>query len=168
MLDGAVAVFCAVGGVEPQSETVWRQANKYVVPRIAFINKMDRAGADFFSVVQQLKDKLGANPVPIQIPIGAEENFRGLVDLIAMKAVIFYNDEASVTRFEIEEIPADLKEEAEEWRGKLVDAVAEVDDTLLQRYIDDHDSITPEEIVYCFKKSHCNWIGSACYLRISI
>ena len=133
VLDGAVAVFCAVGGVEPQSETVWRQANKYDVPRIAFINKMDRAGADFFSVVQQIKDKLGANPVPVQIPIGAEENFLGLIDLISMKAIVYYNDEETVTRFEIEEIPANLREEAEEWRGKLVEAVAEVDDTLASK-----------------------------------
>ena len=109
VLDGAVAVFCAVGGVEPQSETVWRQANKYVVPRIAFINKMDRAGADFFSVVQQIKEKLGAHPVPIQIPIGAEENFLGVVDLIRMEAIIYYPDEETVTRFEIEEIPADMR-----------------------------------------------------------
>ena len=153
VLDGAVAVFCAVGGVEPQSETVWRQANKYVVPRLAFINKMDRAGADFFSVVQQIKDKLGANPVPIQIPIGAEENFKGLIDLISMKAIVFYNDETTVTRFEIEEIPANLKDEAEEWRGKLVEAVAEVDDTLLQRYIDDHESITPVELATALRKA---------------
>jgi elongation factor G len=135
VLDGAVAVFCAVGGVEPQSETVWRQANKYVVPRIAFINKMDRAGADFFSVVQQIHEKLGANPVPVHIPIGAEENFKGFVDLVTMKAVVYYNDEETITRFEIEEIPEDMKEEAEEWRGKLIEAVAGVDDTILCRYI---------------------------------
>ncbi len=153
VLDGAVAVFCAVGGVEPQSETVWRQANKYIVPRVAFINKMDRAGADFFSVVQQIKDKLGAHPVPIQIPIGAEENFLGVVDLIKMKAIVYYNDEENGTRFQIEEIPAEIKEEAEEWRGKLIEAVAEVDDTLLQRYIDDHESITPEEIITALRKS---------------
>ncbi len=152
VLDGAVAVFCAVGGVEPQSETVWRQANKYVVPRLAFINKMDRAGADFFSVVQQIKDKLGSHPVPIQIPIGAEENFRGMIDLVSMKAIVFYPDDTTVTRFEVEEIPAELLEEAEEWRGKLIETVAEVDDTLLQRYIDDHESITPEELVTALRK----------------
>jgi elongation factor G len=117
ILDGAVAVFCAVGGVEPQSETVWRQANKYHVPRIAFVNKMDRAGADFFGVVQQIKDKLGAKPVPVQIPIGSEENFRGVVDLVAMKAVVWYDDTALGTRYELEKIPEDLREEAEEWRG---------------------------------------------------
>ncbi len=153
VLDGAVAVFCAVGGVEPQSETVWRQANKYVVPRIAFINKMDRAGADFYSVVQQIHDKLGANPVPVQIPIGAEENFRGVIDLVNMNAVVYYTNDATGTHFEIEEIPADMKEEAEEWRGKLIEAIANVDDTLLARYLDDHESITPEEILVAMRKS---------------
>ncbi len=153
VLDGAVAVFCAVGGVEPQSETVWRQANKYVVPRIAFINKMDRAGADFFSVVQQIHDKLGANPVPVQIPIGAEENFNGVIDLVDRKAIIYYNDESNITTFRTEEIPAEMKEEAEEWRGKLIEAVADVDDTLLARYIEDHESITSEEILVALRKS---------------
>jgi elongation factor G len=153
ILDGAVAVFCAVGGVEPQSETVWRQANKYVVPRIAFINKMDRAGADFFSVVQQIQEKLGANPVPVQIPIGAEENFTGVIDLVEMKAVIYTTDASNVTTFETVEIPADMREEAEEWRGKLIEAVANVDDTLLARYLEDHESITAEEIVVALRKS---------------
>ncbi len=153
VLDGAVAVFCAVGGVEPQSETVWRQANKYGVPRIAFINKMDRAGADFYSVVQQIEEKLGANPVPVQIPIGAEENFKGFIDLVSMKAVVFYNDEATVTRFEIEEIPQNMIEEAEEWRGKLVEVIAGVDDTLLERFLDDHESITEEEIMVALRKT---------------
>jgi len=153
VLDGAVAVFCAVGGVEPQSETVWRQANKYVVPRIAFINKMDRAGADFFSVVQQIQEKLGANPVPVQIPIGAEENFNGVIDLVNMKAIVYYPDESIVTRFEIEEIPSDMKEEAEEWRGKLIEAVADVDDTLLARYLEDHESITGDEVLIALRKA---------------
>ncbi|MBK7133241.1 MAG: elongation factor G [Bacteroidales bacterium] len=153
VLDGAVAVFCAVGGVEPQSETVWRQANKYVVPRIAFINKMDRAGADFFSVVQQIQEKLGANPVPIQIPIGAEENFKGFIDLITMKATVYYNDENSATSFQIEDIPQNMKEEAEEWRGKLIEVVAGVDDTLLERYLEDHESITEEEIMTALRKT---------------
>ena len=153
VLDGEVAVLCAVGGVEPQSETVWRQANKYVVPRIAFINKMDRAGADFFSVVQQIHDKLGANPVPVQIPIGAEENFNGVIDLVDRKAIIYYNDESNITTFRTEEIPAEMKEEAEEWRGKLIEAVADVDDTLLARYIEDHESITSEEILVALRKS---------------
>jgi len=153
ILDGAVAVFCAVGGVEPQSETVWRQANKYVVPRIAFINKMDRAGADFFSVVQQIQEKLGANPVPIQIPIGAEENFIGIIDLLEMNARIYTTDTANVTTFEVIDIPADMKDEAEEWRGKLIEAVANVDDTLLARYLEDHESITSDEIVTALRKS---------------
>jgi elongation factor G len=153
VLDGAVAVFCAVGGVEPQSETVWRQADKYVVPRIAFINKMDRAGADFFSVVQQIQEKLGANPVPIQIPIGAEENFKGFIDLITMKATVYYNDESNSTSFEIEEIPQNMREEAEEWRGKLIEVVAGVDDTLLERYLEDHQSITEDEIMTALRKT---------------
>jgi len=153
VLDGAVAVFCAVGGVEPQSETVWRQADKYNVPRIAFINKMDRAGADFFGVVQQIKDKLGAVPVPVQIPIGSEDNFVGVVDLIEMKAIVWRDDAALGTIYEYEEVPEDLLAEAEEWRGKLVESLAEVDDSLLQRYIDDHESITRDELLEAMRKS---------------
>ena len=153
ILDGAVAVFCAVGGVEPQSETVWRQANKYGVPRLAFINKMDRAGADFFSVVQQMQEKLGANPVPVQIPIGAEENYKGFIDLIKMNAVVFYDDAETVTRFEVEEIPASMMDEVEEWRGKLIEAVAGVDDTILERYLEDHNSITPDELMVAIRKA---------------
>lgn len=153
VLDGAVAVFCAVGGVEPQSETVWRQANKYVVPRIAFINKMDRAGADFYSVVQQIQEKLGANPVPIQIPIGAEENFKGFVDLITMKATVYDTDAAGATIFEVVDVPSEMKDEAEEWRGKLIEAVASVDDTLLERFLEDHDSITEDEIMVALRKT---------------
>jgi elongation factor G len=153
VLDGAVAVFCAVGGVEPQSETVWRQANKYDVPRIAFVNKMDRAGADFFSVVQQIKEKLNANPVPIQIPIGAEENFTGIIDLVNMKAHVYTDDETLGAKFDITIIPSDLLEEAQEWRGKLIEAVAEVDDTLLARYLEDHESITASEILVALRKA---------------
>jgi elongation factor G len=153
ILDGAVAVFCAVGGVEPQSETVWRQANKYNVPRIAFINKMDRAGADFFNVVQQIKEKLGAVPVPVQIPIGAEENFKGIIDLVDMKAVVWYEDGAQGSRFETEEIPANMAGEAEEWRGKLIESLAEVDDSLLERYLEDHASITRDEVIAAMRKS---------------
>jgi elongation factor G len=153
VLDGAVAIFCAVGGVEPQSETVWRQADKYGVPRIAFVNKMDRAGADFLSVIHQIKEKLDAHPVPVQIPIGAEENFTGVIDLVKMKAIVYYNDEETGTRYEIEDVPSDMVDEAEEWRGKLVEALAEVDDTLLERYIEDHESITPEEILTALRKS---------------
>jgi len=153
VLDGAVAVFCAVGGVEPQSETVWRQADKYNVPRIAFVNKMDRAGADFFSVVHQIEQKLGANPVPVQLPIGAEENFRGVIDLISMKAIVWYNNDTTGTTYEVEDIPKDLFEEAEEWRAKLIESVANVDDTLLARFLEDHDSITGDEIVTALRKS---------------
>ena len=152
VLDGAVAVFCAVGGVEPQSETVWRQANKYGVPRIAFINKMDRAGADFFSVVQQIKEKLGANPVPIQIPIGAEENFLGMVDLIGMKA-IYYSEGKSETGFEIKEIPSELSDEANEYRLKLIETIAEVDDALFEKFLEDHNTITEEEILAALRKT---------------
>jgi len=153
VLDGAVAVFCAVGGVEPQSETVWRQANKYGVPRVAFVNKMDRAGADFFSVVQQIKEKLDANPVPVQIPVGAEENFKGIIDLVTMTAIIYYDNDNTGTQFKLEAIPADLLEEAEEWRGKLIESVADVDDSLLERYLEDHNSITGDEIIAALRKS---------------
>jgi elongation factor G len=153
VLDGAVAVFCAVGGVEPQSETVWRQADKYNVPRIAFVNKMDRAGADFFSVVQEIKEKLGANPVPVQLPIGSEENFRGIIDLVSMKAIVWYDTDMTGTNYEVEEIPEDLVEEANEWRAKLIESVADVDDTLLARFLEDHDSITADEIMIALRKS---------------
>ena len=147
ILDGAVALFCAVGGVEPQSETVWRQADKYKVPRLAFVNKMDRSGADFFGVVSQIKERLGANPIPIQIPIGKEQEFKGVIDLIENKAVVWYEDAELGARYELEEIPADLKEEAEEWRAKLIEAVAEHDDALLERYFEDPESITKEEML---------------------
>lgn len=146
VLDGAVAVFCAVGGVEPQSETVWRQANKYGVPRVAFINKMDRSGADFFSVVQEIKDKLGAHPVPVQMPIGSEDKFHGIIDLIRMEAIMFNDAEDPMENMTIMPIPAEMAEEADEWRGKLVEACAEMDDSILERYLDDHTSITPEEL----------------------
>ena len=141
VLDGAIAVFCAVGGVEPQSETVWRQADRYGVPKIAFVNKMDRVGADFFSVVDQIRGKLGANAVPVQIPMGSGEDFTGVIDLIENKAVVWFSDETLGTRYELHDIPEELKEEAEEWRGKLVEAVAEADDTLLERYFENPDSI---------------------------
>ena len=146
VLDGAIAVFCAVGGVEPQSETVWRQADKYNVPRLAFVNKMDRVGSDFFSVVDQIKDKLGANPVPIQIPIGAEDDFIGVIDLIDNKAVVWQDDEKLGTTYNLVDIPEDLKDVAEEYRSKLIEAVAESDDHLLERFFDDPDSITEQEI----------------------
>jgi len=153
VLDGAVAVFCAVGGVEPQSETVWRQADKYKVPRMAFINKMDRNGADFFKVVSEIKEKLGANPVPLQIPIGAEENFIGLVDLIERRAIVWKEDEVLGMRYEYTDIPADLIDTVEEWREKLVEAVAESDDHLLERFFEDRASITVEEFMAVTRKA---------------
>ena len=153
ILDGAVALFCAVGGVEAQSETVWRQAEKYGVPRIAFVNKMDRSGANFFNVYADIKEKLGANPVPVQIPIGAEEKFEGVIDLIEMKAVRWYDDETKGTTYSLEEIPAELLEQAEEWRGKLVESIAEVDDELLERYFEDPDSITKDEMLTVIRRA---------------
>ena len=153
ILDGAVALFCAVGGVEAQSETVWRQAEKYGVPRIAFVNKMDRQGADFFNVYNDIKEKLGANPVPVQIPIGAEEKFEGVIDLIEMKAVRWFDDETKGTTYSLEEIPAELLEQAEEWRGKLVESIAEVDDELLERYFEDPESITKDEMLTVIRRA---------------
>ena len=134
VLDGACAVFCAVGGVEPQSETVWRQANKYRVPRIAFVNKMDRMGANFLRVVGQVRERLGANPVPLQIAIGAEEDFKGVVDLIKMKAII-WDEESRGMKYEEQEIPAELQDLCDEWREKLVEAAAEADDELMEKYL---------------------------------
>jgi elongation factor G len=153
ILDGAVALFCAVGGVEAQSETVWRQAEKYGVPRIAFVNKMDRQGADFFAVYNDIKEKLGANPVPVQIPIGAEEKFEGVIDLIEMKAVRWYDDENKGTTYSLEDIPAELEEQANEWREKLVESIAEVDDELLERFFEDPDSITKEEMLTVIRRA---------------
>jgi elongation factor G len=146
VLDGAVAAYCAVGGVEPQSETVWRQADKYNVPRIGYVNKMDRSGADFFEVVRQMKDVLGANPCPVVIPIGAEENFKGVVDLIKMKAILWH-DETMGADYDIEEIPANLVDEAQEWREKMLETVAEYDDALMEKFFDDPSTITEEEIL---------------------
>ena len=151
ILDGAVAAFCAVGGVEPQSETVWRQADKYNVPRIGYVNKMDRSGADFFEVVRQVKDVLGATPCPIQIPIGAEEKFRGVVDLIKMKAILWH-DETMGAQYSVEEIPADLLDEAQEWRDKMLETCAEFDDVLMEKYFDDPSSITEDEIKAAIRK----------------
>ena len=144
VLDGAVAAFCAVGGVEPQSETVWRQADKYNVPRIGYVNKMDRSGANFFEVVRQLREVLGANPCPIQIPIGAEETFKGIVDLVTMKA--YYWPDEQGADYVIEEIPATLQDEAEEWRDKMLEKISEFDDALMEKYFDDPSTITEEEI----------------------
>ena len=151
VLDGAVAAFCAVGGVEPQSETVWRQADKYNVPRIGYVNKMDRSGANFFEVVRQLKEVLGANPCPIQIPIGAEETFKGVVDLVTMKGIV-WNDETMGAGFEEIEIPASLKEEAEEWREKMLEAIAECDEALMEKYFEDPATITEDEIRAAIRK----------------
>ena len=151
VLDGAVATYCAVGGVEPQSETVWRQADKYNVPRIGYVNKMDRSGADFFEVVRQMKDVLGATPVPINVPVGAEENFKGVIDLIKMKAILWH-DETMGAEYEVDEIPAELQAEAEEWRGKLLESAAECDETLMDKYFEDPDSLTEEEIVAALRK----------------
>ncbi|ERJ24435.1 Translation elongation factor G [Campylobacter concisus UNSW1] len=144
VLDGAVAVFCSVGGVQPQSETVWRQANKYHVPRIVFVNKMDRIGANFFRVEEQIRERLKANPVPIQIPIGAEDNFKGVVDLVRMKAYV-WNDEKKPTDYVEEEIPAEVKEKAEEYRAKLIEAVSETDDSLMEKFFAGEE-LTEEEI----------------------
>ena len=144
VLDGAVALFCAVGGVEPQSETVWRQANKYGVPRIAFVNKMDRTGADFFNVIHMIKERLGANPIPINLPIGQGDIFAGVIDLVENKAYI-YNDGTLGKNYDVQDIPHDLEEQAREYRTKLFEAVAEVDDTLLMKYLEGQE-ITPDEI----------------------
>ena len=151
VLDGAVATYCAVGGVEPQSETVWRQADKYNVPRIGYVNKMDRSGADFFEVVRQMKDILGATPCPISVPIGAEEKFKGIVDLIRMKAILWH-DETMGAEYDIEDIPAELKDECEEWRAKLVETAAEQDEALMEKYFEDPDSLTEEEIIAGIRK----------------
>ena len=151
VLDGAVATYCAVGGVQPQSETVWRQADKYNVPRLGYVNKMDRSGADYFDVLRQMKEVLGANPVSLVVPIGSEETFKGLIDLIKMKA-IFWHDETMGAEYEVDEIPADLKDEAEEWRGKLVESAAEFDEALMEKYFEDPDSITEEELMAALRK----------------
>ncbi|MDE5880330.1 MAG: elongation factor G [Muribaculaceae bacterium] len=152
VLDGAVAAFCAVGGVEPQSETVWRQADKYNVPRIGYVNKMDRSGANFFEVVRQVRDVLGATPLPIQIPIGAEETFKGVVDLVKMKA-IFWHDETMGAEYTVADIPATLIDEAEEWRDKMLETLAEFDEALMEKYFDDPATITEDEIKAAIRKA---------------
>lgn len=155
VLDGLVALFCAVGGVEPQSETVWRQANRYKVPRIGFVNKMDRAGADFLSFVKQVKEMLGANPVPLQLPIGAEETFKGVVDLITKKAIIWDNENYGMT-YKIVPIPEDMVEQVDEYRKKLVEQVAEFDDNLLEKFFDNPDSITVDELKSAIRTATIN------------
>ena len=151
VLDGAVATYCAVGGVEPQSETVWRQADKYNVPRIGYVNKMDRSGANFYDVLRQMKEVLGATPCAINIPIGAEERFKGVVDLIKMKAILWH-DETMGAEYSVEEIPADLMDEAVEWRNKMLEIAAECDEALMEKFFEDPDSITEEEIIAAIRK----------------
>ena len=151
VLDGAVATYCAVGGVEPQSETVWRQADKYNVPRIGYVNKMDRSGANFFEVVRQMKDVLGATPCVISVPIGAEEKFKGIVDLIRMKAILWH-DETMGAEYDVEDIPAELVDECNEWRQKMIELAAEQDETLMEKFFDDPDSLTEEEVVAAIRK----------------
>ncbi len=153
VLDGVVAVFCAVGGVQSQSETVWRQANRYEVPRMVFVNKMDRTGADFYRVVNQIKTRLGANAVPIQLPIGAEDKFTGLVDLMTMKAEIYTNDLGTDIREE--EIPAELQEKAKEYRDAMVEAIASEDDVLMEKFFEDPESITVDELRAGLRKAVC-------------
>lgn len=155
VLDGAIALFCAVGGVEPQSETVWRQADKYGVPRLAFVNKMDRIGADFFGTVEMMRDRLGCHPVPIQIPVGVEDSFRGVIDLVAMKAILWpLEDEWKGTRYEVTDIPDEYREQATEWHAKMLEAIAEYDDTFMEKYLqqENHD-FTPEELKPLLRQS---------------
>jgi elongation factor G len=157
VLDGAVAVFCAVGGVEPQSETVWRQADKYEVPRIAFVNKMDRLGADFFGVVEQIKEKLGANPVPFQIPIGSEDDFIGVIELIERKAFIWAGDDKEYgVKYSITEVPEDLKETVEEWREHLIESVIEFDEEMMEQFFENRESISVEEFKAVARKTVLN------------
>lgn len=152
VLDGAVFVLCSVGGVQPQSETVWRQANKYKVPRLAFVNKMDRTGADFFKVVDQMKNRLGANPVPLQVPIGAEEKFKGVVDLITNQAIIWNEHDQGMT-YQVVDIPADLQADVDKWRQHLIESVAEFDDALMEKFFEDPNSITYEELLPVIRRA---------------
>ena len=151
VLDGTIATFCAVGRVQPQSETVWRQADKYRVPKIAYVNKMDRVGADFLACVEEIHTKLGANAVPICLPIGAEDKFLGLVDLISRKAII-YDSSDELVNYEVKDVPADMVEETERWRDKLVEAAAECDESLMEKYFEDPESVTEEEIIAAIRK----------------
>ncbi len=153
VLDGTVATFCAVGRVQPQSETVWRQADKYRVPKIAYVNKMDRVGADFLAVVAEMKEKLGANAVPICIPIGAEDKFQGIVDLISMKGLFYDQESKELVNYEERAIPENLVAECEEWRGKLIEAIAEYDDALMEKFFDDPATISEEEIISALRKA---------------
>src|SRR4051812_13560634 len=150
VLDGAVAVFSAVEGVEPQSETVWRQANKYHVPRIAFVNKMDRVGSDYFAVLDQIRERLAGNPVAVQIPLGSEDSFAGVIDLVEMKALRWHTEDLGA-KFDIEEIPADLKAKAEEFREKLLEAAADADESITDKYLSG-GALTPQEIRAAIRK----------------
>ena len=153
ILDGTIATFCAVGRVQPQSETVWRQADKYGVPKIAYVNKMDRVGADFLACVEEIKTKLGATAVPICLPIGAEEKFEGIVDLIARKAMVYKNQDDSLVNYEITDVPENMKDQVAFWRDKLVETAAEYDDALMEKYFEDPDSLTEEEIIVAVRKA---------------
>ncbi|MEG2848618.1 MAG: elongation factor G [Bacteroidales bacterium] len=153
VLDGTVATFCAVGRVQPQSETVWRQADKYKVPKIAYVNKMDRVGADFLAVVTEMKEKLGANAVPICLPIGAEDKFQGVVDLISMKGLFYDQESKELVNYEVRDIPANMLEECKEWRGKLIESAAEYNDALMEKFFDNPDSITSDEIIAALRKA---------------
>ena len=153
VLDGTVATFCAVGRVQPQSETVWRQADKHRVPKIAYVNKMDRVGADFLAVVSEMKEKLGANAVPIALPIGAEDKFQGIVDLIAMKGYFYDQESKELVNYEVRDIPENMVAECEEWRGKLIEAAAEYDEALMEKFFEDPDSITADEIIAAIRKA---------------
>ena len=151
VLDGTVATFCAVGRVQPQSETVWRQADKYRVPKIAYVNKMDRVGADFLACVDEIKTKLGANAVPICLPIGAEENFKGIVDLLARKAIV-YDTSDHLVNYEITDVPEDMQDAVALWRDRLIETAAECDDALMEKYFEDPDSVTEEEVIAAIRK----------------
>ena len=151
VLDGTIATFCAVGRVQPQSETVWRQADKYGVPKIAYVNKMDRVGADFFACVEEMHTKLGANAVPLCVPIGSEDKFKGIVDLIANKA-IYYNGEEKLVNYEVTDVPAELADEVARWRDKLIESAAECDEALMEKYFEDPDSLTDEEVIAALRK----------------
>lgn len=153
VLDGTVATFCAVGRVQPQSETVWRQADKYRVPKIAYVNKMDRVGADFIAVIEEINEKLGAKAIPICLPIGAEEKFAGLIDLISNKAIYYNQESKELVNYEVREIPADMVAEVEEWRGKLIESIAEYNDDILEKFFDDPDSISEAEIIETLRKA---------------
>lgn len=153
VLDGTVATFCAVGRVQPQSETVWRQADKYRVPKLAYVNKMDRVGADFLAVIEEMNDKLGAHAVPIVLPIGAEDKFEGIVDLISNKAIYYNQDSKELVNYVVKEVPENMKDEVDEWRGKLIESIAEYNDEILEKFFENPDSISEAEIIEALRKA---------------